>query len=397
MAPRPCHVLIGFAEALPAPEVVFSLLAAGHRVSAFARSRDLPLRHLPLEGLHVIPAPEADAQAAAAALAALMQGEGAPDLMLPLDDVGLWLSDAAGIAPERIAGASGARVAAALDKTVQVAAARKAGLALPETHVVWGPGDLDHDLPLPVIVKPALAVRVRDGKLGKGDATYMRDEGQKQALKSLLETNLEPEPLLIQPLVAGRGEGIFGFITDKGVVGWSGHARVRMMNPHGSGSAACRAVTPDADLRAAVTRFLKALDWRGAFMVELLRDADGTAWFMELNGRMWGSLALARRQGLEYPAWAVAQALDSSFEPEVSDHALDPGVVRNLGRDLLHLAFVLRGPKSDFHRKGWPSFWRSAGGVLTPAPRRQFYNHDPAHPGFFWREALWTVKRGLKR
>jgi hypothetical protein len=392
------HVLIGFAEALPAPEVVFSLLAAGHRVSAFARTRALPLRHLPLDALHVLPAPEDDAAASATALSDLMTGAGAPDLLLPLDDVGLWLSDAAGIAPDRIAGASRAQARAALDKTLQVEAARTAGLALPETVVVRGAGDLDREMALPVIAKPALAVRLRDGRLGKDEAVYLRDEAQKQTLRRALHHQAEPDPLLVQPLVAGTGTGVFGFVTEEGIAGWSGHVRVRMMNPHGSGSSACRAEMPDADLRAAVTRFLATLDWRGAFMVELLRDAEGTAWFMELNGRMWGSLALARRQGLEYPAWAVAQALAPGFRPsEPEETPSDPGVVRNLGRDLLHLAFVLRGPKSDFHRQGWPSLWRSAAGVLVPAPGRQFYNHDPVHPGFFWREALWTVKRGLRR
>ena len=52
------HVLIGFAEALPAPEVVFSLLAAGHRVSAFARTGDMPAARLPFDHFTVIPAPE---------------------------------------------------------------------------------------------------------------------------------------------------------------------------------------------------------------------------------------------------------------------------------------------------------------------------------------------------
>lgn len=391
------HVLIGFAEALPAPEVVFSLHAAGHEVSAFARTRDLPLRHLPLQALHVIVAPEDDAQASAEALALLMAAEDAPDLLLPLDDIGLWLSGAAGVDPARIAGASGPQAEAALDKTVQVAVAEKAGLALPPTHVIRQASDLETDLPLPVIAKPALAVRVIDGKLGKGDPTYLRDKGQQAMLMALLEPDKDPEPLLVQPLVSGVGEGVFGFVTQGGVVGWSGHTRVRMMNPHGSGSSACRAHPPDAETRAAVTRFLQALDWRGAFMVELLRDADGTPWFMEINGRMWGSLALARRQGLEYPAWAVAQALDPAFTPDVPTQAPDPGVIRNLGREILHLAFVLRGPKSPFHRDGWPSFWRSVAGVLAPTPRRRFYNYDSAHPWFFLREAAWTVRRTLRR
>ncbi|MEO0370911.1 MAG: hypothetical protein AAF231_05595, partial [Pseudomonadota bacterium] len=84
-------------------------------------------------------------------------------------------------------------------------------------------------------------------------------------------------------------------------------------------------------------------------------------------------------------------------EPNVPENAPNPGVVRNLGREILHLAFVLRGPKSEFHRKGWPRFMQSVAGVLKPARGRQFYNYDPAHKGFLWREAFWTVKRGLKR
>ena len=41
------------------------------------------------------------------------------------------------------------------------------------------------------------------------------------------------------------------------------------------------------------------------FMLELLRDAAGTPWFMEVNGRPWGSMALAVRRGFDYPVWAV--------------------------------------------------------------------------------------------
>ena len=46
------------------------------------------------------------------------------------------------------------------------------------------------------------------------------------------------------------------------------------------------------------------------FMIELLRDRTGKVWFVELNGRPWGSMALSRRQGFEYPAWHVKLAID---------------------------------------------------------------------------------------
>ena len=118
---------------------------------------------------------------------------------------------------------------------------------------------------------------------------------------------------------------------------------------------------------------------------------------MELNGRMWGSLALARRQGLEYPAWAVAEAMGAAL-PELEDAAPpDPGEMRHLGRELLHLLFVVKGPRSSFHRESWPSLRVSLRQVLRPSKGRNFYNHDPAFPRFYLRDAWQTVKGKVRR
>lgn len=383
------HVLIGFAEALPAPEVVFSLLNAGHKVSAFSRTSELPLASLPLEALRVIPPPETDAAGSVAALSELLEAAQAPDLFLPLDDAALWLVTELGAKHlERIAGATEAPARIALNKTDQVTAARAAGLAVPETQVL--PGKRDEDLPRPGIAKPARAIAKRGRGLTKGDAGYLLAPGD--------GPDAEAEfPILAQPLIHGQGEGVFGFVTPDGVTAWSGHRRLRMMNPHGSGASACISTRPGPDITEPVGAFLAAIGWRGAFMVEMLRDAEGTPWFMELNGRMWGSMALARRQGFEYPAWAVAQTLDPAFRPDIPPPSETPVIVRHLGRDLLHLAFTLRGPKSDFHRSGWPSVVGALGPVLRPGRGRGFYNYDPAFPRFFLKDALWTVKKALVR
>ena len=389
------HVLIGFADALPAPEVVFSLHAAGHRVSAFGRTERLPLARILSGELHVIAAPEDDVSAAKEALAGLMTGPGAPDVILPMDDTGLWLVDAALADKSKIAGATGEQAKTALNKAIQCSAARDAGLNVPPTSVIEVDAGPRPDIQLPVIVKPALAVREVDGKLGKGDAVYLADF---DAVAAIAGQTVQPsEPLLAQPLIAGTGEGVFGFATDMGVKSWSGHRRLRMMNPHGSGSSACISFQPDAELCAAIQRFLDAIGWRGAFMVELLRDAEDTAWFMELNGRMWGSMALARRQGLEYPAWAVAQQLGQGLPQTWPEAGRAPLVMRHLGREVLHLLFTLRGPKSSFHKAEWPSFWRSLVAVLRPHHLRSFYNYDPAAKGYFLRDAVWTVKKALRR
>ncbi len=56
---------------------------------------------------------------------------------------------------------------------------------------------------------------------------------------------------------------------------------------------------------------------------------------MELNGRAWGSMALARRRGFEYPAWNVHAALDPDFVPV--EPADPPEILaRHLGMELAH-------------------------------------------------------------
>ncbi len=131
-------------------------------------------------------------------------------------------------------------------------------------------------------------------------------------------------------------------------------------------------------------------------MMEFLRDPAGKLWFMEMNGRMWGSMALARRQGLEYPAWAVEAAQVPGFSPTVTKRTLIDNPVRNLGRDILHLLFVLRGPRTPFHRQTWPQFTHSLRDVFRPAPLRQFYNYDPAYRSYMFRDAIATVLGALK-
>ena len=37
-------------------------------------------------------------------------------------------------------------------------------------------------------------------------------------------------------------------------------------------------------------------------MTDLLRTEDERLWFVEFNGRAWGSMGLSRRQALKYPA-----------------------------------------------------------------------------------------------
>jgi hypothetical protein len=47
-----------------------------------------------------------------------------------------------------------------------------------------------------------------------------------------------------------------------------------MMNPHGSGSSACGSQEVPDHLKDPVAALVRSCDWRGMFMIELLRTED---------------------------------------------------------------------------------------------------------------------------
>ncbi len=374
------RVLVGFAESLAAIESAWSLREAGFEVVAFTRAgRRPPLAAVKGIRLVELPAPEIDAAASIAALRVTVSTE-RPAAVLPLDDASLWLIAAiADSVPEvAIAGPVGANAQLALDKAEQLKLAESAGFAVPGE----GQG--------PWMVKSALAVAERDGKLARPAGAVARDHAEIARLRAQIG-----EPVLVQPLIDGVGEGVFGFADGKEVFGLSAHRRVRMMNPRGSGSSACESIPVDPALAEAVRRFVAEAGWRGIFMIELLRDPAGRPWFMELNGRAWGSMALALRRGLPYPQWAVRFALDPSWRPTAVPEA--PHIVcRHLGREAVHLLAVLRGARgADVGR--WPSRGATLRAVLRPGRRNRWYNWRRGEASVFLRDAWATVAEQLGR
>jgi predicted ATP-grasp superfamily ATP-dependent carboligase len=368
--PRPQRVLIGFAEALAAIESAWSLDEAGFEVLAFARRGSRPpLRRSDAVALHELTPPELDAAAAQADLRALIESAGV-DAVMPLDDIALRLcQEPCREAGVTLIGPSGRQAEVALDKRLQIEAARAAGLAVPATTFLDG-GPVPTDLTFPLVVRPAGAIAESAGHLGTAaGATTCADRGE---LDRRLASREEGEVLMAQPQLRGSNEGLFGVMTPAGARAWSGHRRLRMMNPAGSGSSACESTVPDPDFCDQVGEMLEAIGWRGLFMVELLRDEEGTPWFIELNGRAWGSMALARAGGLEYPAWAARLALGDNLGELLAPKAVGGRRARHLGRELKHAAIVMRGSHSA--AVPWPSRTRTLRDVFTFRRGDRFYN-----------------------
>jgi hypothetical protein len=167
-----------------------------------------------------------------------------------------------------------------------------------------------------------------------------------------------------------------------------------MMNPQGSGSSACVSQHVSGDLKAKSEALVQQTAWQGLFMIELLRDSSGRAWFVELNGRPWGSMALARRQGLEYPAWQVGLALDARSKAGLAESSEAGLVCRHIGREIMHLLFVARGPKSQAQRQ-WPSIWQAFGSVVGIRPGDTLYNWRRDDPAVFISDCYYTVHHNL--
>jgi hypothetical protein len=379
-------ILVGFAEALAAIETTWSLQSAGFRVVAFYRAGRKPaLGRVRGIELHEVPRPEVDTDATVAAVQSLCRAL-TPAALLPLDDFALWVCSRLPIGVARVAGASGDAVHYALDKSLQITAAQKAGLSVPSTQLLTNLAQ--PDLPdFPVIIKPACALYHVNGALKRPTGVVCANS---QEFRRALAMPW-PGAVLMQRLVHGIGEGIFGHAHDGTVTGWSAHQRVRMVNPHGSASSACRSIPVDESLVKPCELFLQSIGWTGMFMLEFLRDRNGQPWFMELNGRAWGSMALARRRGFEYPAWTVCASLDSRFHPVPPAHP--PQVVcRHLGLELVHLAFVARGPQSEAP-VDWPSLNRAVRDVCRFVPGERLYNWNRTQPHVLLADLAGTMSQ----
>jgi hypothetical protein len=89
---------------------------------------------------------------------------------------------------------------------------------------------------------------------------------------------------------------------------------------------------------------LAALEWTGLAMVEFKVGEDGPK-LMEINGRVWGSLPLAVKSGVDFPArMAELYLAGPPKNGRPADTAYELGVrSRNLDLEVVWIASTLRG------------------------------------------------------
>src|SRR5207249_2900067 len=144
--------------------------------------------------------------------------------------------------------------------------------------------------------------------------------------------------------------------------------RVHEVPLTGGGSSYRRSVPPPALMLAAARTLLEALEWHGVAMVEFKREPDGRFCLMEVNPRLWGSLALAIDAGVNFPLglWRIAAG-----EPHLPQPAYrEKYFTRHLPKDLEWLKANVRADHRDPLLLTRPPLSGACAQARRPAPLR---------------------------
>ena len=271
----------------------------------------------------------------------------------------------------------------AFDKARTLEHAAACGVRIPPTRLPASLGEClaaAEAVGYPCIVKPRFS-DFWDGCRFVADrgAQYVRDAATLQA--TVLACKQGEFWPLIQGIVPGHGKGVFALCDRGRPVVWFAHERLRDVRPSGSGSSLRQSVPLDPRLQEPAARLLAAMAWHGPAMVEFRDDGAGEPCLMEVNGRFWGSLALAIASGVDFPMlWVELLRGERVRRPA----RYETGVtLRWLWGDVKRLCYILAGPPPGCPEP-YPSVLRGLRELLGPQPRgtrSEMWTADDPWPG----------------
>jgi predicted ATP-grasp superfamily ATP-dependent carboligase len=343
--------------ALHALAAVRALGAAGWRPSvAVSGPGSRAARSKWTEEVHRVPPPEDDPDAYVDAIAACARSAGY-ELVLAAEDVEMVaLSAGRDRLPCVVPHAPHPALLRAIDKLLLTEAAARAGLGVPETR----PATAEHleELEGPVFVKARLHWRPgldSDHRHLLARRCANREEAAEYA-GAMAAAGREP---LLQEPIEGEVIAVTGvYDRDARPVALCQTRTLRLALGRMS---SCRAesVPLDRELAEGVARMLADLGWSGVANVQFVRAPGGRPRIIDLNGRLYGSLALAYATGVNVPdLWArigLGEAVGELVigRPGVRFEAFGDDVERarkerrgGLARDLADVAWSsLRAPQ----------------------------------------------------
>ena len=178
------------------------------------------------------------------------------------------------------------------------------------------------------------------------------------------------------------------------------HRRLHEWPPEGGVSTLCRAEPTNAHAAQMLLSeaLLCALDWQGQAMVEYRYEAEsGRYWLMEVNGRFWGSLPLARHCGALF-AWEAYRRTVLG-QTDVAPTPRDTLRARYMVPETKRLARVLLSPS----RISDPFFQRRPLADLTAYlltffdPRARYYVFSLSDPSPWLRDMTQMIRKAVRR
>ena len=277
------------------------------------------------------------------------------------------------------------------DKREVLELASSHGIVVPAQHVVAqrasGTAAADR---FPVVLKPSRSVIGEAGARSKTAVSYAN--GSEELRARLDELPSDAFPVLVQQRVMGTGTAISMLVWDGELRAAFAHRRIREKPPSGGVSTLRESVPLDEELLRRSLALLAEFHWQGVAMVEFkVEAATGTAYLMEINGRLWGSVQLAIDAGVDFPLLLVRAAMGEHDAPVTNYRAVR---TRWEWGDVDHLLTRFRRGRSvlDLPRTA-PGRIATLGGVLrsfVDGTRAEVF--DIRDPRPFLRESInWLV------
>lgn len=307
--------------------------------------KSLGFRSRFVHGTFVYPKPESDPQALVTALQEAVR-QWQVDLIIPVTDaIILPLSAARSQFADHCALAipEADALAVATDKRQTVQLAESLGVPTPQTSLVHTVAEAvanGQELGWPLVLKPQVSRLYRKDSIEAFEVSYAQtvDDLAKQMARF---ENLCP--VLLQEYYPGEGHGVELLMHEGRPLAAFQHKRLREVPINGGASALRESVALDPQLYDYAVRLLQALKWTGLAMVEFKVGKRGPS-LMEINGRVWGSLPLAVRSGMDFPARLAELYLSGPPAAGAPCQAYRVGTrARNLELDILWIAAVLNG------------------------------------------------------
>ncbi|MEK6227684.1 MAG: ATP-grasp domain-containing protein [Chloroflexota bacterium] len=248
------------------------------------------------------PSPRRAPDAAIDALRSIVRERSVDVLVALTDDIILPLAAARdSFASCMIALPTTEALEAAADKSATVRLAEEVGVPVPRTvvaHTVDDALGLVSEFRWPIVLKPARSKSYRrDKPIRTFAVTYAEDLEQ---LRTKL-ARIGEVPVLMQEYYPGEGHGVGILLHEGRALAAFQHRRLREFPLTGGTSSFRESVALDPALYGHAVRLLERLGWTGPALVEFKIGADGPR-LMEINGRVWGSLPLAVKSGVDFPA-----------------------------------------------------------------------------------------------